>query len=236
MNETNIDNIKNEGLFDDTEKGIIGDPPITRYNLMDYYVDSSSYQIHFYIKYEYFPLNNFGTLNKSVNELYELVYYILYNEKVNIENTLVLEIAKTGNSIDLVVALLDKLSPSKRAINVIAIVVALITSIEVYDNHNEKLSNNIHTQYKIIETQAQTEKIKAETSKTLEESKKIKLENILLENKIKKDSIDLINTEKNRKKISRKQTSIQRSVMQRPIIQTVINGTVIYNNLSIENQ
>lgn len=236
MNETNIDKIKGNQLFDDAEKGIGGEPPIIKYNLMDYWVDPSDYKIHFYIKYEYFPIKNFGTFNKSVNELYELVYYILYNEQVNRGDTLVLEIAKTGNSIDVLMALVDKLNPSKRAKKVMAIVIALITALEVYDNHSQKLVENRYTEAKIIAKEADAEKTKAEASKTLQESKKAELENILLKNKIGKDSIDLINTETNRKKINRKQTSIQRSLMQKPITQTVINGTVIYNNISIDSQ
>lgn len=235
MNETNIRLINESQIFDDVKMGIIDGPPFENINLRDYSRSKSDNQIHFYIKYDYFPIKNFGTLNKTVNELYELVYFILYNEKVDSSEILVLEIAKTGNSIDLVVGLFEKLNPSKKAITVLIVVIALISAIGIYDNHNQKIVENKHTEYKIGETKAQTLKARAETAKIQSEQRKIELENILLKNKITKDSIEAINTEENRKKISRKQRSIQRSVMQKPITQTVINGTVIYNNLSVEN-
>lgn len=236
MNETNIDKTKGAEFINEDEKGIGGVPPIINNKSEGYWIFPSDYQIHFYIKYDHFPIKSFGTLNKSVNELYELVYYILYNEKVNSDDVLVLEIAKTGNSIDLVIGILNQLGISRKAMKVMAIVVILITAIEIYDNHNQKLVENEYTESKTMETKAQTEKIKIETLKTAEEVEKIKLEKILLKNKIEKDSIDRINTTENRKKIGRKQRSIQRSVMQKPITQTIINGNIIYNTLSTENQ
>jgi hypothetical protein len=212
---------------------LVEDPPVAKTQI--HYTDSGEERrnIHIYLSYdEYLPAKNFFSALKSINELYEQVYFFLYNERISLEEQLVIDEIHTGNSIDAVVKLIENLNLSKKALTAITIVIALITAKGLYRLDENFRADTEMKKATTIQVQADTEKSKAERQKALEETEKIKLEKVLLKNQIRKDTIEKINSEDQRKKMYRKARSIRRNLTQKPINKTVINNVVIFGDNS----
>ncbi len=219
------------------------DPPmVDNLNLFD---ESSQYNgiLEIYLAYDYLPVRNFTSLTKNINELYELIYYLVYQERVPASEILIIEHVATGHSIEAVIKVLEKIGISRKAYIVLAIVTSLITAKVLYDNHNQA---NADLQKTIAETSksksdieknnSEIEKNKAEAKKADAETYNLKLDAILKENNLKQDSIDRILKHKESPKIFKKKKSIDKSIKQSPINLTIINGNVIYggNNTLLE--
>jgi hypothetical protein len=212
---------------------LVEDPPISKRQMIYTNSGEESPSIHIYLSYdEYLPAKNFFSALKSINELYEQVYFLLYNERVSFEDLLILDQIHTGNSIDVVMKLIEKLTLSKKALTAIAIVIALITAKGLYSFDENIRADTKMKEFTSIQIQADTEKSKVEKQKALAEIEKIKMENVLLDNKIRKDSIEKINSEDKRKKLFRKAKSIRKNLTQAPINKTVINTIVIFGDNS----
>lgn len=182
--------------------------------------------IHFYLDYEYLPIRNISTMMKSVNELYELVYFTINDTHVPQEDKLVLSFAATGNSFDWVGTVLSQFRSKKAKVAILIVAGLIYTPIGI-----EKYSTDVANRHSI---DAQTAKTNAETSKTQAEEAKIKaetesidLDNLYRKNKMKEDSIAKLNSEKNRKKIMRKRSSIRRAVQHPAINICVVNNVNI---------
>jgi hypothetical protein len=200
-------------------KTLLEDPPeITK---ADTFENSSELKdnIHFYLSYQYLPLKNISILIKNLDELYELIYILLHDEKVPLRNRLSLDYAETGNSLDWVAKIIK---PSKKSMIALSIAAAILyTPIGI-----EKYRADIANRHLI---DAQIEKTKAETAKTDAEKAGIDLENLMKEKRISQDSIARINDEVNRKKIIRKRNAIKKAISDKPIDKCVINNFIIFN-------
>jgi hypothetical protein len=178
--------------------------------------------LHFYLSYEYLPLKNISILIKNVDELYDLIYLLLHNEKVPKIYRLSLDYAETGNSFDWIAKLIEIIKPSRKAMIALSMTAAVIyTPIGI-----EKYNRDVAERHQI---EAGSEKTKAETNKIKAEKESIDLENLMRKNKIAQDSIARVNAEKNRKKIIRKRNAIKKAISDKPINQCVINNIIIFN-------
>lgn len=212
---------------------LVEDPPVAQGNMLLTNWGEGSGSIHIYLSYEeYLPAKNFFSALKSINELYEQVYFFLYDERVSLEELLVVDEIHTGNSIDAIVKLIEKLNLSKKGLTAIIIVIALITAKGLYSYDENIRADTKMKQETTLQIQADTEKSKAEKQKALAEIEKLKMETVLLKNQIHKDSIEKINSEDKRKKMFRKAKSIRKNLTQAPINKTVINNVVIYGDSS----
>ncbi len=205
----------------------ISEPPIgVNVGLFDDSLDDGN-SVRFYIAYQYLPLKSISVLMKTFDELYELVYFILYEERVSDLERLTLDYGATGNSFEWIAKLVEAIKPSKKALIAVTITAAIVsTPIEI--QKYRKFTAERH------QIEAQTEKTKAETRKINAETEGVELENILKRNRISQDSIAKINTEENRKRILRKQRTIKKVVTDKPIIRFEVNNTIIYNRANEE--
>lgn len=226
------------------------DPPMAdNLNLFD---ESFHYKgaLEIYLAYDYLPVRNFMSLSKNINELYELVYYLLNEQRVPASEILIFEHVATGHSIEAVIKVLEKVGVSRNAYIALAFVLIIITAVVTVDNHNQARADLQHTLIETVKSKSDIEKNnsgiekdKAEAKKALAEAKKaeaeaysIKLDAILRGKKFKQDSIDRILKHKESPKIFKKKKAIDKSIKQSPINLTVINGNVIHgdNNTLLE--
>ena len=212
-------------------------------------------QIHIYLSYDYLPSRNFYLLSKNVNELYEYLYKIINDKEISQSDLLIFEDINTGNSVDILLKILEKINPSKEAYIALGITSLLIIGHSKYYEtkiHNSEIRQNnaiterIFEETKLIKTEqenniaefeltkAQIEKTKAETEKIKLESERIKLETELKKENINKNIRDKILQNENIKRINRKLNSIEKQIMNKPINISIINGNPIYNIKNIE--
>jgi hypothetical protein len=196
--------------------------------------------IHFYLDYEYLPIRNISTMMKSVNELYELVYFIINDTHVPQEDKLVLSFAATGNSFDWVGTVLSQFRSKKAKVAILIVAGLIYTPIGIEKYRTDVANRGLidaqteHTIAQKAKTNAETasEKakealIKAEEAKKKAETESIDLDNLYKKNKMKEDSIAKLNSEKNRKKIMRKRSSIRRAAQHPAINICVVNNVNI---------
>lgn len=199
----------------------VAEPPVRMdTGLFDNSFDNNN-NIQFYLAYKYLPVKNISTLIKTIDEIYELIYLILYGEKVPETDRLTLDYAATGNSFEWLVKLLEAIKPSRKALRALTITAAIISTPIAIESQRKSVAERHQIEASIQKANAETRKINAE-------AESIELENILRRNKISQDSIAIINTEKNRMKIARKKSSIKKAVTDKPITQFVINNTIIF--------
>jgi hypothetical protein len=208
---------------------LIDPPEVTSSFTFDEVFENNA-ELQFYFSYRHLPVRNFTSFSKNVNELYELVYYLLYEERITADEILIFEYLATGNSIEGIIKLLEKVGLSKKGFVALSIVGSLIAGTWLYDSQIQATTDITKTQTEIVLNQSETAKNKAEAKKAEAETYNLQLQNILLQNKIKQDSIDRIKKHKDTHKIFKKTRAIDRSIKQAPINYTVINGNVVYNN------
>lgn len=217
------------------------DPPVIKNKLFSPQQDDSDTQLHIYLSYDYLPSRNFYLLSKGVNELYEFVFEIIHSRPITDAELLVLDEIHTGNSIDVVFKIIDKVKPPKSVWIGLAAVAALIYGHSHFLNAKKTSSETEYTNAQTVKIIADTELTKAQTEKTKAETERIKYENerLQLDDSLKKQEIDKayrdkILTTENLKKINRKLNSIQNQISADPIHRVIVNGNVIYNDNSID--
>jgi hypothetical protein len=225
----------------------VSDPPvIKRTEFLSF--ENFDNNIRFYLAYDHLQLKDIAILFKGVDDLYELVYRALNEERVPENLKLVLEAAHTGNSIEWVTELLEKAAPPKKALRTLYLTAALIyfpvtiqhTQADT-DRANadktriEATIQKLEAEKELIEVQKEREE--AEKKKAEKEAEKldveiqiqkaklekIELENFLLKNRIKEESINKILQDKNWKKVTKKRNQILDTINKGPIYYCKIN-------------
>lgn len=213
------------------------DPPVIEEKPLSLLQNNADDQLHIYLSYDHLPIRNFYLLSKSVNELYELAFEIIHERPISNAELLVLSDIHTGNSVDAIFKIIEKLQPSKKAISALAIAASLIYA---HSYIQDAIKIQAETELTRAQTQhfiADTGLIKANTEKAKQETERIKYENerFALEDSLKKQGVDegyreKVLTRENLKRINRKLNSIRNQISAEPIHQAIINGNVIYND------
>ncbi|MFD2519212.1 hypothetical protein [Salinimicrobium flavum] len=160
----------------------VSDPPVLG-RTETFSFENFDNNIKFYLAYDYLPLKDIALLIRGVDDLYELVYKALNEERVPDSLKLVLDTAHTGNSIEWVTELLEKAAPSKKALRALYLTGALIYFPATIQN----------TQADTNKTKADTEKIKAEIQNLEAERELLKVQK-----KREESEIELIEAKKKR--------------------------------------
>ncbi|HNR17993.1 MAG TPA: hypothetical protein PKG90_15100 [Chitinophagaceae bacterium] len=196
-------------------------PPIKSGMGLSFILKDKDATIRIYLDYEYLPLKQITALIKNVNDLYELVYVIIHDEKVPKNDILALAKAETTNSLEWVAQLVKELKPSKKAIRALIITGLLIQSPVMIEDYKQTRADRIHTEYLIEKVKAETRKINADAEKTE------------LENKITKMKLDEAEKRKlrqatNKKKVETKVIQIKKTIINNTVNICSVNGDVIY--------
>jgi len=197
------------------------DPPVYTGNDKFFSQEDNVSSIHFYLDYEYLPLKQISSLIKDVNGLYELVYSILYNEKVPKDDCLVLTYAATTNSLEWIAGLLKVLNPSKRARKALLIIGLIIGAPFVAEEYMDARALR-----KIND--AKVQKIIAETRSINADAENKELQNRMLKRKIEQDSIDKIIQPDNLKRINNKTVVIRKTIVKNTVNIFAVNSDVVY--------
>lgn len=197
-------------------------PPIINVdNYLENLDSESGNNIHFYLDFEYLPIRNISTIMKSVNELYELVYFILNDENVPVNDMLILNYAATGNSFDWIAQVLNTFTSKEAKIAILLTVAIIYTPIGIEKYRTDEANRNL--------IEAKTQLTESQTEKTKAEKQKIDLENLYKKNNLKQDSIAKLNSEKNKKSIMRKRSSIRRAAEHPAINICLVNNINIFH-------
>ncbi len=178
--------------------------------------------IHFYLSYEYLPLKNISNLIKNVDELYETIYFTLYNEKVPERYRLCLNYATTGNSIDWIGKLIDAVKPSRGAMIALSIAAAIIYTPIGLADYKKKVAD-------IAKTTAETRLKNAEAKKVELENEKTIYNNLVAERNIGNDLKNRLLNDSKRNKILKKNKAIKKMIIYKSINKVIVNNTIVIN-------
>src|SRR6478672_13110399 len=109
------------------------DPPMFSGNDIPIWATKDDERLRIHIEFEYLSTKTFAEILKKVTDLYETIFEVIYGEPPSTYDILVVEYARTGNSIDTILDTLAKLITSKRGRIVFAVVVALVGGKILYD-------------------------------------------------------------------------------------------------------
>ncbi|MCF6132508.1 hypothetical protein [Flavobacterium wongokense] len=230
----------------------ITNPPGNEIEWLNQDNGEGGYSIRMYLKYDYLQVKDFALLIANINDLYELVYFMLYEKEVGPKEMLVINHVKTGQSIYTVFSDLVKNSPKKVKI-ALAVTVGLLIGIDRNDHHNQAVANKQQTEqitssHKRItdaterkldadarKADAEARKADAEARKANAEAESVEFNNLLRKNEIDAANIKRINTPTNRKKISQKTENVTQIVGQTNFNHVEFNGNVVFNNANNVN-
>lgn len=201
---------------------------------------NSNGQLRIYLSYDYLPSRNFYLLAKNINELYEFIFELIHNRPITEDEVLILDDVKTGNSVDVIFKILEKINPPKSVWITLSIVGILIIAHAKY-YESKKINAEIElTKAQTVKYVAETDLTKSLNEKTKAETEKIKLENerLRLENELKNQNIgkgyrDKVLIVDNLKKIKRKLNGIENQLANKPINTAILNGNTIYKSGTI---
>jgi hypothetical protein len=209
----------------------IAPPPVRSGTGLSFTQNRGDAQIHFYIDYEYLPLRQICSLIKEIDELYELIYFILHDETAPHKDRLVLDHVATTNSLDAILKLFERLRPSSKAIKALLITGALLSSPFAVEEYRDTRAERMNKEAFIAKTEAESENINANTRKIKAEAESIELDNKLKKMKINKLSKEKLTKPENQKKIVHQTTVIKQTV--------IINNTVNFftvNDVEVYNR
>lgn len=219
---------------------IVFDPPIKVPITEIEIIRDFDKSLHIYLSYDYLPSRNFYLFLKNVNELYENVFKILYNANPSSSEKLIIDEIRTGNSIDVLLQLADKLNPSPKAWIAISIATSLLMLPAQYQAYIERKTKIELSEKNIKKTEAETEKILVDVELGKVQIDKQKIENQLLRDSLNKKHIEekylkKIREPENQKKLNKKVRSANKQISSPPMNKSLINNYIIYNNVTKES-